>query len=113
MYMSPKVSTDLGGHVGPSPGQVADWPQFGSKSTGPWCVSLLEGDKGSTDFTRSVWSRTMADQPCGGRPTIFCHRTIATKLRNCPWDTINTTLRSPLEYTYSTVGYPLVKALVL
>jgi hypothetical protein len=34
MYMSPKVSTDLGGHVGPSPGQVADGPSLAPNQQG-------------------------------------------------------------------------------
>jgi hypothetical protein len=116
MYISPRVSMNWGGHAGPSLGQVdtrGGQPHLGAKSAGPWRVRLLEGGKGSTDFTMSVWPRIMASRPHGVLPTVFCHGNVTAKLRNRPWDTINTTLRSPLEYTYSTVGYPLVKALVL
>jgi hypothetical protein len=58
MYMSPKVSTNLGGHVGPSPGQVnseSGQPHFGANSALPWWVRVLGGGKGSTDVVESVW----------------------------------------------------------
>jgi hypothetical protein len=113
MNVSPKESTDRGGHVGPSLSQVVDRPHFGAKSPLPWWVHVLGGGIGSTDLMKSVWQRNMATQPCGDHLAVLCYRIVAAKPRNCLWDAINTPLCSPLQYTHSTVGSPLVKALVL
>jgi hypothetical protein len=78
--MSPKVSTNQGGHTRPSTGQVD--PEGGRPTH--------FGGKGSTDIVKSVWPRNMADRPRGGRPTVLCHRIIAAKPRNHIWDAINT-----------------------
>jgi hypothetical protein len=62
---------------------------------------MLRGKRGGTDFVKSVLPRAKVDHPCGGHPAVFCHGNIMAKSGNCLRDTINTPLRSPLEYTHS------------
>jgi hypothetical protein len=90
MNVSPKESTDRGGHVGPSLSQVVDRPHFGAKSPLPWWVHVLGGGIGSTNLMKSVWQRNMATQPCGDHLAVLCYRIVAAKPRNCLWDAINT-----------------------
>jgi hypothetical protein len=100
MYVSPRVSTDWGGHVGPNPDPVdlgggplaPPWPAgpFGANSIGASLLHLLGGSIGRTDFTRLVWPKFMARRSHGGRPAVLLHRNVAAKPGNCPQYTINT-----------------------
>jgi hypothetical protein len=92
---------------------MASGPHIEANSVEPWRIRMLEGGRWSTNFTRSVWPKYMADQPHGGCSAVLLHINVVVKLGNHLSDTINTPICSTLRYTHSTVGYPLVKTLVL
>jgi hypothetical protein len=92
---------------------LTGWHHFDAKSSLPWRVRMLRGGGGGTDLVRSIWPRTKAGRPRGSHSAMFHHGNTAAKSGNRLWDAINTPLFSPLEYTRSIVGYPLVKAPVL
>jgi hypothetical protein len=97
--VSPWVSTDREGHVGPSPDQVGPKggrlaPLWGQIDRNLASMLARRRQRG-TDLITSVWPKFMA-----GRPAIHFCRTASAKSGNRSWDTINTPLCSTLQDTH-------------
>jgi hypothetical protein len=69
---------------------MASGPHIEANSVEPWRIRMLEGGRWSTNFTRSVWPKYMADQPHGGCSAVLLHINVVVKLGNHLSDTINT-----------------------
>jgi hypothetical protein len=89
MYVSPKVSTNRGAHVGPSPSQVGSeggrlaplWHQISSTLAGTHARRLQR-------YYRH--HKVCLAKKYGHRRTVFCHGNVVAMFGNCLCDAINT-----------------------